>query len=82
MDIFQPAIFDIDAFYWDVLIQSKAECRLRPDLPPEARMVRIDTDYKDTTVWLLDYAGSVQAYTNAQALATKMLEIGGKPLWE
>lgn len=82
MDIFQPTMFDVDAFYWDVLLQSKAECYLMPDLPTEARMVRIETGYKDTTVWLLDWQGSVIAYTNAQALATKMLEIGSKELWK
>lgn len=82
MDIFQPTMFDVDAFYWDVLLQSKAECYLMPGLPVEARMVRIETGYKDTTVWLLDWQGSVIAYTNAQALATKMLEIGSKELWK
>ena len=82
MDSYQPTIFDVDEFFWNILIQSRAECRLLPELQPEARMIRIETGYKDTTVWLLDYLnGIIRAYTSAQELASKMLEIGGKDKW-
>lgn len=79
----QPTMFNIDDYYWNVLIQSQAECRLQPGLPPEARMIRIETGYNGITVWLLDTLdGKVQPFTDPRLLSTAMLEIGTKECWE
>lgn len=82
IESYQPAIFDIDAFYWDILAQPQAECHLLPDLPAEARMIRVQTGYKDTTIWLLDdLHGNIESYTKSHHLAQAMLQIGGKNTW-
>ena len=78
----QPTMFNIDDYYWNVLIQSKAECRLQPDLPPEAVMVRIESGYNGITIWLLDTLdGKVQPFTEPRQLSSAMLEIGTKETW-
>jgi hypothetical protein len=83
MENYQPAMFDVDEFYWNVLVQSQAEARLAPELPAEARMIRIDTGYKAVTVWLLDYLnGTIEVYKDAQKLASAVLEIAGKDKWK
>ena len=78
----QLPMFNIDDYYWNVLIQSKADCILQPGLPAEARMVRIETGYKGITVWLLDYLdGNIKTFTDPRLLSTAMLEIGSKEMW-
>lgn len=76
-------MFNIDDYYWNVLIQSQAICRLQPDLPPEAVMVRIETGYNGITVWLLDTLdGKVRSFTDPRQLSAAMLEIGMKECWK
>jgi len=78
----QPTMFNIDDYYWNVLIQSEAECHLMPAYPAEARMVRIETGYGGVTVWLLDTLdGNIQPFTDPRKLSSAMLEIGGKECW-
>ena len=83
IESYQPAIFDMDAFYWDILAQPQAECHLLPDLPAEARMIRVQASYKDTTIWLLDdLRGNIKSFTSYRSLAQAMLEIAGKDKWK
>lgn len=78
-----PTLFNIDDYYWDVLMQSQAECRLQPGLPPEARMIRIETGYNGVTVWLLDFLnGKIVPFTDPRLLSSAMLEIRGKEYWK